>query len=251
LRQEAKKPCQKNIEADNMINRAFPVAILLATLPFPTFAQGITGGELGVEYNAPTNGSNFGGTTYSGGLEYGFLQNFSVSANAAGFKPDNISTTANNITLHGTYHLSSAASLGGFYGFDSVDGDGLDLFGVEGRTEFMGAKFSAYLGKADDSGDEGTIFGMDGSYGLRSGFSLIGNVDLIDLDTRLTEASIGAEYQMVSGPQFYTQIGQITGDVGTKSDSVGFFTVGAKVAFGAARGTTFTNRSVFEVLPGF
>ncbi|MFQ3253386.1 MAG: hypothetical protein ACI9U6_001681 [Loktanella salsilacus] len=232
-----------------MINRAVPVAILLATLPLSAFAQGITGGDLGIEYNAPLDGSDFGGTTYSGGVEYGFMRTFSMSVNAAAYKPDNISTTATNVTLHGTYQLSSAASVGGFYGYDSIDGEGLNLFGIEGGTEFMGGDVGAYIGRAED---DGTIFGIDGSYDLRSGFSVIGNVDLIDVDdARLTQASIGAEYQMAAGPQFYTQIGRITGDVGDDSDSVGFFTIGAKVAFGAARGTTFDNRSIFEVIPGF
>ncbi len=162
-----------------MINRAVPVAILLATLPLSAFAQGITGGDLGIEYNAPLDGSDFGGTTYSGGVEYGFMRTFSMSVNAAAYKPDNISTTATNVTLHGTYQLSSAASVGGFYGYDSNDGEGLNLFGIEGGTEFMGGDVGAYIGRAED---DGTIFGIDGSYDLRSGFSVIGNVDLIDVD---------------------------------------------------------------------
>ncbi|WP_386681642.1 hypothetical protein [Loktanella sp. R86503] len=232
-----------------MINRAVPVAILLAALPFSASAQGVTGGDLGIEYNAPLDGSDFGGTTYSGGLEYGFMRTFSMSVNAAAYKPDNISTTATNVTLHGTYQLSSIASVGGFYGYDSIEDEGAHLFGIEGGTEFMGGDVGGYIGRVED---EGTMLGFDGSYDLRSGFSVIGNVDLIDIDdARLAQASIGAEYQMAAGPQFYTQIGRISGNFDGDSDAVGFFTIGAKVAFGAARGTTFDNRSVFEVLPGF
>lgn len=230
---------------------AFAATVLVAASSSAT-AQGITGGELGIEYNAPTNGSDFGGTTYSGGVEYGFMQTFSLSANAAGYKPDNIDTTASNITLHGTYHLSSAASVGGFYAHDSVDDGDVDLLGIEGGTEFMGGDVGGYLGRTVSEDENGTIFGVDASYALRDGFGLIGNADLLTVDgDTLSQISVGAEYQMDVGPQFYAQVGRISGDVDGQSDGVGFFTVGAKVAFGASRGTTFTNRSIFEVLPGF
>ena len=235
-----------------MIYKAALAATVLVAASSPAMAQEITGGELGIEYNAPTNGSDFGGTTYSGGVEMGFMQTFSLSANAAGYKPDNFDTTASNITLHGTYHLSSATSVGGFYAHDSVDGGDVNLFGIEGGTAFMGGDVGGYLGRTTGEDENGTLFGVDGSYALRNGFSLLGNADLFNVDgATLSQVSVGAEYQMEVGPQFYAQVGRITGNYDGQSDGVGFFTVGAKVAFGASRGTTFTNRSIFEVLPGF
>ena len=235
-----------------MIYRTALAAACLAVAAPTAFAQGITGGELGIEYNAPTNGSDFGGTTYSGGIEYGFMQTFSVSANAAGYKPDGISTTASNVTLHGSYHLSSSASVGAFYARDSVDGGDANIYGIEGGTEFMGGDVGGYIGKADGEDGDGTLLGVEGSYGLRSGFSVIGEADLFNVDdVTLSQIAIGGQYQMQAGPEFYAQIGRITGDVGDESDSVGFIGIGAKVSFGASRGTTFTNRSIFEVLPGF
>lgn len=235
-----------------MTPKAALAAVLLTAATSPAMAQGITGGELGIEYNAPTDGSDFGGTTYSGGVEYGFLDMFSVSGNAAGYKLDNIDTTSYNVTLHGTYHLSSSTSAGAFYAYDDLDGDSVNILGIEGGSEFFGGDASGYIGRVDDGTDTGTLFGVEGSYGLRSGFSLIGNVDLLNVDgDTLSQAAIGARYQMEVGPEFYAQIGRVTGDFDGNSDSVGFFTVGAKVAFGNERGTTFTNRSVLEALPGF
>lgn len=235
-----------------MIIKAVSAAVILAAAYSTAIAQGVTGGELGIAYSAPTNGSDFGGTTYSGGVEYGFLQTFSVSGNAAGYKLDNIDTTSNNVTLHGTYHLSSTASAGGFYARDNLDGDIANIFGIEGGTEFMGGDVGGYIGRVDGGGDNGTLLGVDGSYALRNGFSVVGQADLLNVsgDT-LSQTSIGGAYQMAAGPEFYAQIGRVTGDFGGASDSVGFFTIGAKVAFGASRGTTFSNRSVLSVLPGF
>ena len=235
-----------------MTIKAATAAVLLAAASTSAMAQGITGGELGIEYNVPTDGSDLGGTTYSGGIEYGFLQTFSVSGNAAGYKLDGVSTTASNVTLHGSYHLSSSASVGAFYARDSVDGGDANIYGVEGGTEFMGGDVGGYIAKADGEDGDGTLFGVEGSYGLPSGFSVIGEADLFRIDdVTLSQVAIGGEYQMQAGPEFYAQIGRITGDVGTDSDSVGFIGIGARVAFGSSRGTTFTNRSIFEVLPGF
>ncbi|WP_089897455.1 hypothetical protein [Loktanella fryxellensis] len=217
----------------------------------PALAQ-VSGGELGIEYNAPLNGSDFGGTTYSGGLGYGVMNVANVSANVAGYKFDNLGTDASNVTLHATYLMSSDIGVGAFVASDSIEGENATLVGVEGRGTLYGASLGGYLGRADDGTDTGTIFGVDGAYALRSGFSAIGNIDYFDAGgDNLSQISVGGEYQMAVGPQFYAQIGSVTGDFDGVSESYGFFTVGAKVAFGADQGTLFTNRSILEVLPGF
>lgn len=231
---------------------ATAAAILVAASSSAAMAQGITGGELGIEYNAPLNGSDFGGTTYSGGLEYGFMDMFSVSGNIAAYKFDNLGTDASNITLHGTYFLSSTTAVGAFYGHDDLEGDNAHLYGIEGRMDLFGTDVGGYLGKVDGDGDSGTILGLDGSYALRSGFSIIGNLDLVDADDdTLSQIAAGVEYQMMSGPEFYAQIGHAELDSSLGSESAGFVTVGAKVAFGQNRGTTFDNRSLLEAVPGF
>jgi len=234
-----------------MTYKATIAAACIAAAGTPVFAQ-VTGGELGIEYNAPIDGSDFGGTTYSGGIEYGFMQTFSVSANVAGYKFDNIDTDASNVTLHATYHLSSAASAGAFFARDDVEDGYANIYGIEGGTEFMGGDIGGYIGRTDTDGEDATLFGVDGTYSFGNGFALISDIDLLSIDdTTLSQASFGAEYQLQSGPSFYAQVGRISASVDDDSDSVGFVTIGAKVAFGAQRGTTFENRSILEVIPGF
>lgn len=229
---------------------AVAAAILLAAAS-PTFAQ-VSGGELGIEYNAPLNGSDFGGTTYSGGLGYGVMNLFNLSGNVAAYKFDNIGTDASNLTLHATYLLSPDIMFGGFVASDSIEGEDATLYGVEGRGGLYGATVGGYLGQADDGTDTGTIIGVDAAYPLRAGISAIGNFDYFDAGgDSLNQIAVGAEYQMAVGPQFYAQIGSVTGDFDGQSETAGYLTVGAKVAFGADAGTLFTNRSVLEVLPGF
>ena len=63
-----------------MTHTAALAAVLLAAAT-PVLAQSL-GGELGIEYNAPLDGDDFGGTVYTGGLEYNFAQPVSISVNA-------------------------------------------------------------------------------------------------------------------------------------------------------------------------
>ncbi len=231
-------------------------AAILAVASTTATAQGFTGGSVGIEYNAPTDGSDFGGTTYTGGLEYGFLRNFSVALNVSAYKLENVGTTAANATLHATYHLDDLASVGIFSAADSIeDTTGAvftnTIFGVEGGTTFMGGDVGGYLGRLDGE-DTYTVAGVDGEYALARGFSAIAGFDLLTgNDQTNSQISIGAQYEMARGPKFYAKIGSTREDFAGVEDVDTFVGIGASVAFGASRGTTFGTRSAFESLPRF
>ena len=235
-----------------MTHSAALAAVLLAAAT-PLAAQGITGGQLGIEYNAPIDGSDLGGTTYHGGLEYAFNRAFTASVNAAGYRLDNFDTSAGNVTLHGTYALSGAASAGLFVARDSLDDEDATLFGIEGGTEaYPGLTAGGYLGAVRGDGYDGTILGIEGDYGLRSNVSLIGDADLISGDgLDVGQIALGASYTIDSGPRFTAKVGQARIDDGTTDETFAFISVGVDVAFGNQRGTTFDTRSIFDVIPGF
>lgn len=239
-----------------MSHYAALAAAVFAVAASPIMAQGFSGGEVGIEYNAPTDGSDFGGTTYTAGLEYGFARQFSVALNLSGYKLENVSTTAANATLHGTYHLNDTASVGVFSAADSMDdATGATktntIFGVEGGTEFMGGDVGGYVGRLKDD-DTYTMLGIDGEYAFARGFSAIGGFDVMTNDNATnSQFSVGAQYAMERGPQFYVKVGTTSEEAPGYSDSSTFVGVGASVSFGASRGTTFGTRSAFETLPRF
>ena len=233
--------------------KAALAATTLIVASAPAFAQGITGGQLGVEYNAPTDGSDFGGTTYSGGLEYAITRQFSVAVDATAYNPDTLNIDGSNITAHGIYHLSDAASAGVFYGQDSLDNGDARVYGIEGGTELMGGTVEGYIGRVDGDGEDATIIGVDGAYALQQGFSVIGSADLLSFndDASVSRASIGAQYDMPGGPQFYAHIGTISVEAAGLAADQSFIGVGARVAFGTQRGTTFDGRSSLAPVAGF
>lgn len=228
------------------------IAATLLVVASPLAAQ-VTGGSLGVEYNAPTDGGDLGGTTYSGALEYAINRNFAVSVDLAGYRLDNIDTDAVSGTLHGVYHLNELTSFGVFYGADDLDGaDAVSLYGLEAGTEFGQAEIEGYIGQLEGNEDDALIFGFDANYDFSNGFSITGSGGFTDVDDfSLSRVAIGGQYEITGGPQFYAEIGNVSAEFEGFDDDETFVGVGARLAFGAERGTTFGQRSLFEILPGF
>jgi hypothetical protein len=234
-----------------MLNKAAIAAAVLAVAS-PAAAQ-VTGGSLGIEYNAPTDGGDFGGTTYFGSVEYAFSRNIAVSLDLSGYRLDNISTDASSATLHGVYHFDEQTSLGAFYGADQVDGgDARALYGIEAGTEFGDADVEGFIGQLEGASTDAVFLGADVNYGLSNGFAVTANAGLTDVDDlSLSRIAIGGTYEITGGPEFYAEVGNVSLESDGVSADQTFVGIGARINFGAARGTTFDQRSLFEILPGF
>jgi len=236
-----------------MSKNTFIAAAVLAVIGSGAMAQGITGGSIGVEVTQPTDFDDFTGTNYFGAIEYGITRQFAVSADLSSYRFDSIDEDATSATLHGVYHLSDSASVGVFYGQDRREDDSsLNIYGLEGGAEFMGGQVEGYVGMADNDA-ETLILGADGTYAYNEAISFIGGLAYQDSgdDGSATTVSLGAEYTISGGPSLYAELGNANVDTGTVEDSETFIGLGARINFGAARGTTFGQRSIFEALPKF
>ena len=233
-----------------MFNKA-AIAVTLLVVASPLSAQGITGGTLGVEVDAQSDLSDLGGTTYFGGLEYAINRDFAIAADVSTYSFDSLADDATSATVHGIYHLSDSASVGLFYGQDWTNGSSANVYGLEGGTEFMGGTVEGFVGMVDGETDA-TIFGVDGNYDWNDAISFTGSAAFGDYeDGNSSLFSIGASYTIANGPDLYAEIGSASAESGGISDSDTFIGVGARINFGAARGTTFDQRSLFEILPQF
>lgn len=234
-----------------MINKIAVFAALAAVFATPLAAQGVTGGQLGITYTAPVDGSDFGGTSYNGGVEYAINRQFAVSADFSSYSLDTFSTDPSSLTLHGVYHMSDTASLGLFFGQETIGDESAEYFGLEGGTEFMGGEIAGYFASVQGDSD-GTMLGIDGQYDWRDGIGFTGNASMVSVnDTSISRIAIGGVYAMAEGPEFFGEIGSLSAESGGMSDSQSFIGLGARINFGAKRGTTFDQRSLYEVLPGF
>jgi len=236
-----------------MTNKTAIMAAVLAVFAAPVVAQGITGGQLGIEYAAPFDGTDLGGTSYNAAIEYAITRQFSVSADFSSYSIEAFEENSSSLTLHGIFHMDDNASLGVFIGQDREGDSGGDarLYGLEGGTEFMGGEVSGYAAFIDGASD-GTMFGLDGAYGWRDGISFTGNASILNQDdSNIRRVAIGGAYAMAEGPEFYGELGNLAAEDGSISSNQAFIGLGARINFGAQRGTTFKERSLFETAAGF
>lgn len=222
-----------------------------------SFAQGFTGGQLGIEYNAPVDGGDMGGTTYSLGGEYAISRTFAMALDATSYRLDNVETSVSNFTLHGIYHLNEKMSLGAFVGLDRLTDSRNTLYGVEFGTEVQGGLFntgprdiSGYIGFADGESSDSMFAGVGGNQRITDSIDLVADINWAQIDDESTwKGTATAEYHMANGPDFYGNLGVV--ETSDDPDMQIFVGIGARISFGAARGTTFDQRSLLESLPSF
>lgn len=238
-------------------------AILASTLALSTSAASaqVTGGYLGAEVLSYNEDGIDASVSYSGGLEYAFNRNWSIAANLEGFDQGLLSNAGGNLTLHVMYHLNEEATIGLFRGADALDGDvtatGQGLTGIEAGYEIGKIEGEGFFAIYDD--EEGadyieelsgaTLVGASGEYAITDQISATAAFGFLSSDTEdASSFSAGASYTFVAGPSLYAEVGQTS--VGDEDST--FIGIGANVAFGADRGTTFDIRSAFDsVRSGF
>jgi hypothetical protein len=229
------------------------VAVLAAAA---TTAQaqsfGFTGGEISAEALAYSDGGDIGSTAYSGALEFGITRNISVAVDLGFYGLQTLDLQADTATIHGIYQLSDTVSLGAFYGQDRLDGSEATVIGLEGGTEFAGVAVEGYFAQLDGAGDDATLLGVSGEYGFSDSITALGSFNIADLgDASSNRLAVGGQYTIASGPDLWAEIGTMKIDDGaTVSDDM-FISIGARIEFGADRGTTFGRRSLFETGTGF
>ena len=232
-------------------------AILAATVTAgAATAQEFKGAEVSAEILSYTDDSDLGETTYRGSLEFGAFGAFGIQADLAFHDSRTVDLGARTTTIHALYDALDLATVGLFYSHDEVDAGGMDgsasLYGLEGGRSFGTARVEGYLGFVDGEGDDGQVAGVEGSYEVTSNISVTGSADFLFADTDATRLSIGGAYRFGDGaPSLFGQIGRLNVDNGVEDSAETFVTLGARLAIGPNRGTTFGSRGLFEILSGF
>ncbi|MDC0115855.1 hypothetical protein OAH97_00050 [Octadecabacter sp.] len=230
-----------------MFYQAVCAAIGLAAISTSASAQGITGGELTIDGFGFNQGNNDGIVNYSGALEFGINRNFSIAGDVAFYDFSFFDDDVTNFTLHGIYHLDDSRSIGLLVGNDREDGDGTTFFGLEGGLDSNQLTLEGYAAVYDNSSDD-IVLEVSGDYQLTGAVSAIGTFGYGDIgNDDITRISGGVEYAFQTGPSLYAEIGHINTD-GADSEFIG---LGAKIEFGAARGTTFDRRGISPTLLPF
>lgn len=230
----------------------FLFAAAAAVVPFcasTALAGDFTGGSIGLGYSAFTNddAGTIDKTSLGGSIEYGFDRNVSVQGDLTLSKFGLTDADAQNVTLHGIFHLDEATSFGAFIGHDEVESLGLTFYGLEAGHEVGQFEGETYIAYGEDDGVDGTLFGLSGLYNVNDAFGFGASYDRLDVESvALNRVALEAEYRM-QNVILSAELGQLDAeDAGSET----FFGIGARLSFGAKRGTTFERRGLIDTLPG-
>lgn len=225
------------------------VAAIAAFLTIPAglaSAQGFSGAEISAEILAFTDDLDLGETEYRGAMEFDLFGGVGAAADLSyhGFR--GLETDGRNLTLHGFYDGLGIATLGLFYGRDTVEDDGVDLYGFEAASSLYGAEVEGALGRYDGDDATGAILAGDIRYGFGS-FAATGFAGALAGDIEASRLALGGEYQLGgAGPTFYAEVGHRS----VEDEGEAYVSLGARLGIGPKQGTTFDSRSLWEVIPG-
>jgi len=200
----------------------------------------ISGAELGAEYNLDIDDRSETTMSFNAGFEIAIGREFAIALTAENLDISE-DTTPTTMTLHGIHHLNPNATIGAFY---SLSEDEVEGFGIEGGTNLGFADLNGYVGKRTDGTDNAAFLGLGTRSLITDNIRFYTELDIIsDNDTHLANGELGVSYTFDEGPEAYVQIGQqgLLDDSFIK-DGVTYFGVGARMTFGAQRGTTFETR---------
>lgn len=203
----------------------------------PVVAQQFTGGELGFEYNQLLDDGEVDGTNYYAGAEIGFTRDFSIGVNVANLDFTGEDTRA---TLHGIYHLNDVSSVGLFVAGGDND---TRSYGIEGGMELFGGDIGGYIGQISLDDEDALAIGLSSNTPIGANFSFFTDFDIVaDEAVAVSTNEIGFEYTIAGGPDLFAQYGRIDLDTTAGDGSTDYIGVGARIEFGAGRGTTFEGR---------
>jgi len=215
-------------------------AAMAVTMVCPAVAQEFSGGELGLEYNLDPSDSGNGDASYSAGVEFSFGREYAISVTAKNLDL-NDSSSATNLTLHGLYHVNPGATVGLFY---SRDDDDLEGYGIEGGTVVGLGEIGGYIGQRSFGGANATIIGFESRSKVADQIIFFTDFDIVtENSVGRSTSEIGVSYEFDQGPEAYFQVGRQAafGDEDTNSSDT-YVGIGARISFGAKRGTTFESR---------
>jgi hypothetical protein len=240
-----------------MMIKSFVVATTVAILGTTgAFAQGFSGGSIGIEYSELDELSEFQKTTFDVALEYELSPRFAIAGNLSYYSYADIDDLdLANLTLHGIYALNSDLSVGLWASRDNIDSSindvEIDNYGLEAAYASGAVSIEGYVGADEADDTDLPYFGIDGDYGFGNGFSVIGRYDSVSFDEggeqTYATAEIGAAYTIASGPSIFETVGNLTFEGPGASEDDTLYSIGASYNFGGAGGTTFGSRGFLEL----
>lgn len=223
------------------------------SLATPLWAE-VTGGSLALSHSAYTDDTSVANTALEGSVEYGFSRNFSLQGDLGYNSFHDSDTHLTNATVHGIFHINPSTSLGGFVGVDSSNSNSSTVYGLEfGHAVSGQTGVEGYVAQNEDNGADLTQIGLSGRYEMtpQVGFGASLDYGNFDIKADVTRFAISADYAVADNLRLSAELGEVDAKAFGFGGSEAYVKLGAKITFGANRGTTFGTRSLSRLLPGY
>ena len=243
-----------------MNTRAFQITFLASTLALGAGmaqAQGFAGGTLSVETSAFFEEGDVGYTTYAGGLQFDIGLGFGAALDLASYGFSGFGSDGTNATLHAIYDFGpmmgfDGTVLGAFVGRDGYEDGDAEIYGIEAAGEVYGLRTEGYLARHDGDLGEIDLAGVSARYDITPAIYAMGDIGFADGDGdgELLRTALGGGYRIDGGPRLWGELGRIGADEGAFTGDETYLAIGAEIGFGPNAGTSFGNRSLFDIVPG-
>lgn len=226
-------------------------AALVALSAVPSFAQGLEGGEMGLDLMRNTSDGfsqyNLGA---SGDLSLGAL----TLQGDLGWNRDTQTGSTHALVpgLHVAYGLGGTNAAGAFLSYESITNSRDVLnYGIEGSFDInalQGVNVQPYFMRADERSSHFgfNTLGVDTKVNVTQNGALSAGFATTTGAVEVTKLSVGAEYGLGNGMGLGISADKIHQD-GGPTDTV----IGLNLSYSFGQGATFNRRSLADYLPGF
>ncbi|SDY49143.1 hypothetical protein SAMN05444004_101567 [Jannaschia faecimaris] len=229
--------------------------LILGLLVSPAAAVELNGGDFNLEYS--WFDQDIGDTTvdtfsFDGSVEVGFSHNLAAQLDLGRYKFGFINETGTNGALHAIYNLNESTALGAFYSVDEIFSESTDFYGIEAVYDTDQFELEAYIGRGEDAGVDGSVYGVLGAFSITESIDITGSAEnaSFDGDVDFSKYAIGMRFFATPKVAFTTSIGSFEANAFGLSGSETFFSVGAEFKFGQNEGATFGKRGLLTLIPG-
>tara|TARA_R110000822_G_scaffold48692_1_gene128003 strand:- start:144 stop:845 length:702 start_codon:yes stop_codon:yes gene_type:complete len=208
------------------------------------------GGSARVDFSAFTGDTSFRRLGFEGSVELEFSPFLNAQIDLGHNRAAYTGANATNFGAHAIYNFDAYNSFGAFVTRENTLGQHMTFYGLEFGVETGSIEYEGYFGRVNATRDDMNAFGVSARYLMINGLGITGSYAEVDR-LGVTRTSVKLDRELTRDVNLFVEAGIGKIDTYGVNESSPFVGIGGKVNFGRERGTTFEQRSLSRMIPGF
>ncbi len=210
----------------------------------------LVGGSARVDLSAFTGDTSFRRLGFEGSLELEVSPLINAQIDLGHNRAAYTGTNATNFGAHAIYKFDAYNSFGAFVTREKTLGQHMTFYGLEFGVETGSIEYEGYLGRVNATRDDTNAFGVSARYLMMNGLGITGSHAEVNR-LGVTRTSVKLDRELSTDINLFVEAGIGKTNTYGVNESSPFVGIGGKVNFGRERGTTFDQRSISKLIPGF